>query len=469
MIVNRADDTSPTAATLDELFRRAAVRNADMVALVDPPDRADFTAGVPQALTYAQADRIVWSIAARLRALGLQTDTVVGLQLPNTVESVLAFLGVLRAGLIAAPLPMLWRETEIVAALSSVGAKALVTASRIGSTDHCALAVRVAARLFSVRHVCAFGDTLSDGVVPLDDVFAASPAFELAPPRDGHPAVHAAVVTFEPTPRGLQPVARSHMQLVAAGDAVMNEAAVPNDCTLLSAMPLSSFAGLSVTLLPWLLSGGRLALHQPFNPEHFQALMAADEADVVVLPGPLAQLSSERATTIAVWRAPERLEREPQPGNFVDITVFGEYGLHAARRGQRPARPALNFRCTNGTLALRGTMVAPAGFAAEAPAMSPLSDGFVDTGYPCRIDPVTALPVVTGPQPGMIGIGGYRIARSDIDALAATIPQDSQVAALPDALLGQRLRARAQDSGAAAAALAAHGANALVGAAFSGR
>ncbi len=47
--------------------------------------------------------------------------------MPNTVDSVLTLLGVLRAGLIAMPLPLLWRRADAVAALSRVGAKALIT------------------------------------------------------------------------------------------------------------------------------------------------------------------------------------------------------------------------------------------------------------------------------------------------------------------------------------------------------
>ena len=48
------------------------------------------------------------------------------MHLPNTVESVITFLGVLRAGMTAVPLPLLWRKADIVKALARVGAKALV-------------------------------------------------------------------------------------------------------------------------------------------------------------------------------------------------------------------------------------------------------------------------------------------------------------------------------------------------------
>ena len=43
--------------TLDRLLRHAASQRGDQIALIDPPNREDFTAGPPRALTYAQADR----------------------------------------------------------------------------------------------------------------------------------------------------------------------------------------------------------------------------------------------------------------------------------------------------------------------------------------------------------------------------------------------------------------------------
>ena len=158
------------ATTLDDLFRRAAARRPDAIALADPPNRESFTDGAPRRLTYAEADRIISAIASRLRQLGLQTDAIVGIQLPNTVESVLTILGVLRAGMIAAPLPLLWRRADAAAALGRLGAKAIVTASRIGDFDACAMAMQVAADVFTIRHVCGFGHNLPDGVIAFDDL-----------------------------------------------------------------------------------------------------------------------------------------------------------------------------------------------------------------------------------------------------------------------------------------------------------
>ena len=59
-------------ATLDDLFRAAAARRPDAIALRDPPNRASFTDGAARQLTYAQADRMVAAIAARLRELNVR-------------------------------------------------------------------------------------------------------------------------------------------------------------------------------------------------------------------------------------------------------------------------------------------------------------------------------------------------------------------------------------------------------------
>jgi hypothetical protein len=471
MIVGAASLDDAERTTLDDLFRRAAVRNPDAVALADPDDRVHFTDGEPRQLTYAQADRIVWAIAARLRALGLQTDAVIGVQLPNTAESALTLLGILRAGMIPALLPMLWRENEIVAALSSVSTRAIITAARIGAADHCAIAGRVAAGLFSIRQVCAFGANVPDGIVPLDDVFDAAAEMQPPPQRDGNPAAHVAAITFEPAPRGLLPVPRSHAQLIAAGVEIVADGNLPQDALLLSATPPSSFAGLTVTLMPWLVTGGRLILHQPFEPRLFRYRIEAQDCDAVVIPGSLAGAFADiRADSqlIALWRAPERRSDDTLSRPVLDITAFCEFGLHiATRAANEPIAPlplghaaaALETRrSAKGTLQLRGTTVA-------APGLDDIpSDGFVDTHYPCRIDPDMGALIITGPQAGMLGIGGYRIARSDIDAFSAALSVDNPIAALPDALLGQRLRGRAGDP--VAVRNAARSANPLIAGAF---
>ncbi|MGB6891855.1 MAG: class I adenylate-forming enzyme family protein, partial [Xanthobacteraceae bacterium] len=271
--------------TLDELFRRAAARRPGAIALADAPNRQKFTDGAPLRLSYAEADRMISAIAGRLRRMGLPTDAIVGIQMPNIVENVLAILGVLRAGLIAAPLPLLWRRADAVTALARVGAKALITCRRVGGFEHCQLALHVAAEVFSIRYVCGFGGNLPDGAVALDDLFTAA-KLDPVPPldRDSDAAAHLAVTTFEVGEDGPVPVARRHLELLAGGLCVLLEGRLEQDASVLSSIAPSSFAGICLTLVPWLLTGGTLSLHHPFDGEVFARQRRDERAATLILP-----------------------------------------------------------------------------------------------------------------------------------------------------------------------------------------
>jgi hypothetical protein len=477
--------------TLDDLFRRAVAARADAPVLIDPPDREGFTDGAPRRLTWAEADRVVSAIANLLKSLGLPAGAIVALQLPNVVESVLALMGVLRAGLVAAPLPLLWRQAESCAVLGRVGARALVSCRRIGDVDHGELAMHVAAETFAIRFVCAFGHAVPDGVIPFDEVFdAALPAPPPPLDRNGDPAAHLAIVTFEVTADGLAPVARSHRELLAAGALVAGAAGMAAGATLLGTLLASSVAGIGSTLVPWLLCGGTLRLHQPFNP----AVLTTQPCDVAVLPGPLLPRLREAGliaspapkTILAVWRAPERMAAGAAwPGGdsrVIDVPVFGEIGLVALRRGPdgMPARlPAGGastaavelVRTASGTLAMRGAMVPAHPFPPGIERGDPLrlkigDDGFVDTLFPCHVDRDRQELVLDGPPAGIVSVGGYRFALRGLHDLIAPIDQAGSVAALPDVLTGHRLAGVGEDRDAVRDKLADQGSNPLVVGAF---
>lgn len=502
----KSSDSPAARVTLDDLFRRAVAQRADALALADPPDRPTFTDGAPRRLTFAEADRVISAIAARLRELGLPTDAIVALHLPNTVESVLMLLGVLRAGMIAAPLPLLWRQADAATALGRIGARALISCRRIGEVSFGELAMHIAAETFPIRFVGAFGDGLPDGVVPLDDVFDAAPATAVAPvARAGNPADHVAVVTFDVSPDGITPVARSHAELLAAGLAVELEARAGPEAGILGALAVASFAGIATTIVPWLLVGGTLSLHHPFDPDAFAVQRAGDLCSVAVVPGPLAQrllgaglLGGRQGpeTVIAVWRAPERLSASAAwPGDgtaLVDVPVFGEIGLIAMRRaGDRAAGLHLGrimaaqgtagathvldiSRTPAGTIALAGPMVPrfpfpPGSERSDGPRLKPAEDGSVDTGYACRIDRETKLLEVDGPPAGIVSVGGYRFVLRELQDLIGRIEDGSTLAALPDVLAGHRLAGGGIDRDAIRQALIDQGASPLLVAAFSPR
>ena len=497
MILGEGNRMADSAATLDDLFRRAGVRHPDALALADAPNREDFTDGPPRTLTFAEADRAISAFAAKLRHIGLRTDAIVALQLPNTVESIVAFLGVLRAGMIAAPLPLLWRQQDIVSALSRIGAKAIVTASRIGVTNHTDIAMQAAVELFPVRQVCSFGRALSDGVVPLDDVFASdhvdTPAHS---PRIGPAAAHIAAITFD---LDFVPIARSHVELVAGGLETFLEAGAAADTATLSTIPIGSFAGLSLTLLHWLLSGGSLHLHHNFDPDAFATQCGGLGNAIVVLPARTitavadAGLIKAGQIIVALWRGPERMisaKAWNHPSAVVDVASFGEIGLVAARRDasglptpvpngvadplRRPSgapKVIETARNQSGMLALKGRMVPaydfpPGSEREQVPPGQPQAGGLVDTGFPCRTGIDTGSLAVTAPPAGVTTVGGYRFRQRDVDASVTQADPTATIVAVPDGDLGQRLAGSAANPTVLRATLQAQGFNPLISGAF---
>jgi hypothetical protein len=492
-------------ATLDDLFRHATTERPDAVALADPPNRESFTHGAPRRLTYSECDRIVSAIGRRLREAGLPVGSVVAFQLPNTVESILTLLGILRAGYVAAPLPVLWRQADCTAALSTMGAKALITSSRIGDVDHCMLAMELAASLFPIRFVGAFGPSLPDGVAALDDVFTAAPVAlepEAAETR-AEAANRLAVITWEPTATGPAAVARSHAEILAGGLAVCLEARIAEYARLLATPLATSFAGLSAGLVPWLYSGGTLSLHHGFDRKAFAAQMG-EGPDILAVPGPILPrvvaaglLGAGLGTVFALWRSPERLAASPVwPATTpacVDIAIFGEVGIVAARReAHGKARPLPLGKVAapqgeprgitlvetaisaGGTVMLRGAMVPHRCFPPQAentrwPHLKIAETGFVDSGYGCRSNREANSLAVTAPPAGLVSIGAYRFPLRDLQALIGRMESTATLAALPDSFVGNRLAGQALDGAALREKLEGIGANPLLLRAFRAR
>jgi len=489
-------------ASLDNLFRRNAERRPGALALVDPPNREAFTSGAPRRLTYAQADHVVSALAGRLRRLRLHTDSLVAFQVANSVESVLTLLAILRAGLIAMPLPLLWRRADLRNALSQAGARALIVSGHIGSEDHFDIALQAAADVFSIRYVCGFGPKPPDGVVGLDDLFDVQ-ALDPLPPIDEErdPSAHLAAVTFDVAADGLVPVARSHAELVAGGLAVLLESSIGQEATILSTVAMASFGGLAVSVVPWLLSAGTLILHQPFDAGVFAAQCLTCRSDTIIVPGPMiaplaqaGRLASDEGIrhVIGFWRAPERLAHAPAWRNssalLTDVQVFGEVGLIAARRDHDglPAAAAWGSvpaprdvpgapivaeirRTERGTLAISGPMVPRCPFPPGVedtpfPAIKVSPDGFIDTGYACGRGQEG--PLVSAPPAGLVSVGGYRFVAAGLQNTVLDLDADATLAALPDALCGHRLAGAADNPGKMRQELTGMGLNPLVMGAF---
>jgi hypothetical protein len=488
--------------TLDGLFRRNLARQPDATALLDPANKQRITGQPPKRLTFAEAEQAISALAAHFIEAGLPANSVIAVQLPNTVEFMLTVLAAHRAGLIVALLPQLWRQAELTVALNRTGARAIVTMSKIDGVSHADLAMNAAVEAFSIRHVCGFGSDLPEGMASLDLALENPSATTRAVTQDGR---RAAIISFDVTADGFRAVPRTHLNMIAGGLALFLESDVPQGARLMSAFAPSSFAGLSSSLLIWLLSGGTLALHHPFDGEVLEQQINDDRCDTLIAPAPLTMRLDEidmpaRLPTlrnvIALWRAPEQIASSPPwttpHTTLTDVYVFGEAGLfgacrtadgapvpilpgpHGAPRAVTGSSIAGEIMLTpRGTLALRGPMVAAAAYAPAPPPSDSLvaqpPRDYVDTDYAARLDRSTGAICITAPPSGIMAVGGYRFLSQDLQQWATRLGQGALLTALPDRLSGYRLAGRAQDNTRAREALAGLGLNPLMVEAFRDR
>jgi hypothetical protein len=404
--------------------------------------------------------------------------------------------------LIVALLPLLWRQAELTVALNRTGARSIVSASKIDGVNHADLAMNAAAEAFSIRHVCGFGSDLPEGMASLDLAIDSPSGTTRAVTQDGR---RAAIVSYDATAEGFRAVPRTHLNLIAGGLAVFLESDVPQGSRVISAFAPSSFAGLASSLLVWLLSGGTLALHHPFDGEVLEQQINDHGCDTLIAPAQLALRLGEMdmparlptlRNVIGLWRTPEQIASSPlwtiPHTTLTDVYLFGEAGLFGARRAAdgapAPILPGPHgaprnvagssiageaFITTKGTLALRGPMVVVAAYGPVAPpsdllVAQPPRD-YVDTDYAARLDRSTGAICITAPPSGIMAVGGYRFLSQDLQEWAKRLGQGALLTALPDRLSGYRLAGRAQDNTRAREALAQLGLNPLMVEAFRDR
>ncbi|QPF81840.1 acyl--CoA ligase [Bradyrhizobium genosp. L] len=492
-----------SSPTLDTLFKRILARQPDALALVDPFNKQRITGQTRKRLTYAQADRAIGAIAAHFVESGLPANSVIAVQLPTTVEFALTILAAHRVGLVVLPLPLLWRQAELTSALNRTAARAIVTCGRIDGVSYADVAMNAAAEAFSIRHVFGFGDDLPEGMASLDQAILQDSRTQRSVIQDGRKA---ALISFDVTSDGFRPVPRAHFSLIAGGLAMSFESDIAQGATIMSAFAPMSFAGLCASLVVWLLSGGTLVLHHPFDEETFETQFRDHECDTLFAPAQLALRLDERGLSerlpslhraVGLWRTPEQVASSAawssQRASLTDVYLFGEAGLFSARRTSEDGSPAAIkpgphgasrdipgaavageiLLTPKGTLALRGPMVPVAAYAPPPPPgdsmIAPPPRDYVDTEYAARADRATGAISITAPPSGVMTVGGYRFLAQELQEWSRRLGQGALLTALPDRLSGHRLAGRAQDNARARDALTELGLNPLMVEAFRDR
>ena len=128
--------------TVDAMVERSARRRPDKTALVAGEQR----------LSYAELVARSRALAARLAALGLRAGERVLMQLPNSVEFVLAYLALNRLGAIPVMALRAHRHAEVRHFLRASGAVAYLVPDIVGGFDFRAMAAQMLKYWLQGRH-----------------------------------------------------------------------------------------------------------------------------------------------------------------------------------------------------------------------------------------------------------------------------------------------------------------------------
>ena len=460
--------------TADGLLRRRASQRPGVIALADPPNLQALGLGHPRTFSYLEADQSVDALASFFIELGLLPGDTIAAQLPNIALSPLILLAAWRARLTVAALPMLWRGHEIGKVCDDVEPKALIGVSHFAGENHAEKLCAIAASHLSVRFVLGFGPDLPDGVASLDEAIEARRGVSHhrieAPVRQGP-----AMVTF--TARAgspLVPLVRTEDELLAQGAMTVLALGLDSRDVILNPYPLTGPAGLSLGLMPWLISGATLAQHHPFDYRVFVEQLVTTGATATALPSPiLAELAKDEVLCSpecrlrrlgAVWSTPELAEPPPPfygaaPLLF-DLYPLGDLASVVLRRESKANPASLPLgkihleedgddavfvetklgarRDRDSELMLRGPVVphglpgGPLGFD---------QDGFVGTGLCGTVDSTHGTRLLLRGDPELLHHGGVSIAACEFDELYRSFPGflDAACFVLPDPIIGDRV------------------------------
>ncbi|MDX6741172.1 class I adenylate-forming enzyme family protein [Actinocorallia sp. A-T 12471] len=480
--------------TMDALFRARVAAEPDRVALVDPANKAALTGESPRRLTWREIDAETDGLADLLLSHGIGAGDIVGLQLPNTVELVVAYLACWRIGAVVSPLPVQYREREITGLGALAGFTAFLTAARVGERRPAEEITALRGDLPALRTVIAFGDGLPDGVVPV--VYAEGAAERVAAHTAAHPADPNDCVTIcwtsgtESTPKG---VPRTHLDWLAMSWATVDAPRLTGDDVLLNPFPMVNMAGINGMFLPWLRVGGVLVQHHPFDLPTFLRQIEQEKATYTVAPPALLTMLLAReellaATDLSSLRligsgsaplAPPMVRGWQERHGIGIINFFGsnegialltdphdvpdpeERALYFPRFGApgvtwssriaeqvsiRLVDPDTGELVTEpgvpGELRIKGPMVFPGYLGGEALASPFDADGYLKTGdvFVIAGEDGRFLRYVDRAKDLVIR-GGMNIAPAELEGLLAGHPAVAEVAVVgyPDAVLGEKV------------------------------
>lgn len=295
--------------TLGDIFLDTTARQVSTFAVSDPPNRPELFGKQPQRWSWGELREQVGRVCALFDAQELHKDDVIVVQLPNCVELHAIYLACAMTGVVVSPVPMQYRAHEIEYVAESTQAKGVITTQRLGKYQVAQEIAGMLAQLPSVKLLWSYtdgsGQPLPEKVMDLDGMLGKTAAWGDAQMREhmkriGLTANDVFTICWTSgTEARAKGVPRSHNQWLIVGAGVIDAGQMQQGAQMVIPFPFVNMAGISTSLMAWLLTAGGLHHHHPFDLKVFIQQLEENKTDyTVAAPAVLSML----------LKAPELLE-----------------------------------------------------------------------------------------------------------------------------------------------------------------
>lgn len=278
--------------TLAERFLETAERQPNAPAVADAPNRLAICGQAPERWSWLELLKQVGRWTAWMQAQGLQKDDVLVMQLPNSVDMHAIYLACAVSGIVVSPVPVQYRAHELLHVLHTTQARMAITTLTVCGFAQARMWADLAEIHHEVPRVWALGKANSPnwpvGVSALQpelDLIGSLSADEMRHhmQRIGLSANDVVTICWtsgtEASPKG---VPRNHNEWLIVGQSVVDAGQLQTGARLLIPFPFVNMAGLSTSLAAWLLVGGELHHHHPFDLDVFIEQLRAHAMDYTV-------------------------------------------------------------------------------------------------------------------------------------------------------------------------------------------
>lgn len=337
--------------SLAGLLGKRATAHAGQLAVCDDPLSSKWTHSAPRKLTWSQLHQEVETLALFFRGLGLAEDAVIATYGGNTVDFYATTLAIHRAGFIAAPLPLFWREHELSAYCHETEISVLIAADRV-EDDQPALRIRDLSKdLLDVKYVFGFGEDLPDGVLNVGEIVKSIEGMVEAtdplplPDPNAVASIHPADLDWRKTESVLP---RSSNQWLALERACF-EPQTSKTITTLNPYALSGLTGFLVSIVQGLKTGNTTQLHHYHCEDGFKHAFEQANATRIIVPGALSEILTNAdkisdKQACLVWKNHEALTIQgsstPKSKSAIDLSVLNNLGIIAQTRQAEASMPA---------------------------------------------------------------------------------------------------------------------------------